>query len=156
MNDPGDQTCPFCGDQVVADTFMETPSFRAIYNIAPIVPGHSLVIPKRHVGSFLSLSDPEATEMVLFSRRVVEVLLPLFHADAFNWTIQEGEEAGQTVAHLHLHLIPRTPDDLPSPGAWYPALRASEHVIDSASRDRLSPAERHAIVQRIREAATRR
>jgi bis(5'-adenosyl)-triphosphatase len=87
----------------------------------------------------MDLSEAELCEMATFSRRVVRVLLKALDAKAFNWTIQEGAEAGQTVPHLHLHLIPREPNDLPRPGDWYPLLRKSEsEMIDDESRVRLS------------------
>lgn len=146
--------CPFCGPEIAADTFMESRHYRAIYNVAPILPGHSLIVPKRHVTSMLALTDEEACEMTLFGRHVVKVLLRAFKAGAFNWTIQEGNEAGQSVPHMHLHLIPRLPDDLPTPGDWYPLLRESSRgLIDSEERPRLAPSERQAIVRRIRAIA---
>lgn len=153
MNDTFSNGCPFCDTSSADDTFAESPHFRAIYNLAPILPGHSLVVPKRHVHSFLSLTDDEAMEMTLFSRRVVSILLRVFAAESFNWTIQEGEEAGQTVPHMHLHLIPRLPQDLPQPGDWYPRLRESQsEAIDSRNRRRLSKSERYEVVSRIRRA----
>jgi bis(5'-adenosyl)-triphosphatase len=156
MNDSSIETCPFCADAIAADTFLETPRFRAVYNVAPILPGHSLIIPKRHVDSFLALSDDECSEMALFSRKVVKLLLPVFNAQSFNWTIQEGAEAGQSISHMHLHVIPRLPGDLPAPGDWYPLLKHWEHeTIDSEQRPRLSAPERQEIVNQLRAAAAR-
>jgi bis(5'-adenosyl)-triphosphatase len=143
--------CPFCKSDVNEISFAESPNFLAIYNSAPILPGHSLIIPKWHVHGLLELIDSELSEMMLFSRNTVRTLLKAFNAKAFNWTIQEGEEAGQTVPHLHLHLIPREPNDLPQPGDWYPLLKKSEsEVIDSASRPRLTRDEMREIVEKIR------
>lgn len=146
--------CPFCDSHVFAGQFAESANFRAIYNIAPILPGHSLIIPKQHHSSLLGLHDDELGEMMVFSRQVVRTLLHTFGVKAFNWTIQEGDEAGQTVPHLHLHLIPREPGDLPEPGDWYPLLQASQtEVIDSGSRQRITPTQMEVIVQRIRQEA---
>jgi len=90
--------------------------------------------------------------MMIFSRDTVKILLEVFEVSGFNWTIQEGEEAGQTVPHLHLHLIPRKPNDLPQPGDWYPLMRESESkIIDSGARPRLTIDEMKTIVSKIRE-----
>ena len=144
--------CPFCNPNREEIKFNESENFLAIYNIAPILPGHSLIIPKRHVESLMGLSNNEVCEMMLFSRDTVKILLEVFVVSGFNWTIQEGEEAGQTVPHFHLHLIPRKPNDLPKPGDWYPLMRESEsNIIDSSARPRLSAEEMRSIVSRIRE-----
>jgi bis(5'-adenosyl)-triphosphatase len=149
--------CPFCDSSIHQATFAESENFRAIYNIAPILPGHSLVIPKWHLKSLLDLSESEFCEMMVFGRNVVRVLLTAFSVQAFNWTIQEGEEAGQTIPHLHFHLIPRKPEDLPRPGDWYPLLRDSlnsqSEVMDSDSRPRLTQDEMRSIVTHLRSIA---
>ena len=146
-------TCPFCSPAIESATFGADEHFRAVYNLAPILPGHSLVLPKRHVESLLHLSDSEAAEMMLFARKVVQVLLKAFHGRAFDWTIQEGVEAGQSIPHLHLHLIPRQAADLPAPGDWYPVLMDSLTIdaIDSQQRPRLSREEMDRIVAHLRE-----
>jgi bis(5'-adenosyl)-triphosphatase len=154
MSKANSSDCPFCRTNIHETVFAESENFRAIYNIAPILPGHSMIIPKRHLQSLMDLSDSELCEMMIFGRDVVRILLRAFDAAAFNWTIQEGEEAGQTVPHLHIHLIPRKSNDLPQPGDWYPLLRKSQlEVIDSDSRPRLTPHEMKEIVSRIKQVA---
>ncbi|HKZ46794.1 MAG TPA: HIT domain-containing protein [Thermodesulfobacteriota bacterium] len=145
--------CPFCNssDRV----FAQSENFHALYNIAPILPGHSLIVPKWHVVSLLELSDQETCEMVIFSRECIRILMKTFGVNGFNWTIQEGKEAGQTISHFHLHLIPRKVNDLPHPGEWYPILQQQEErIIDSESRQRLTPSEVRQIVSEIKRVAT--
>lgn len=142
--------CAFCA---VADTaaFMADGRFLALHNIAPVLPGHSLVIPRRHVASLLELDEDELSAMMLFARRTTRLLARVFAGDGFDWTVQDGAAAGQTVPHLHLHVIPRHVGDLPNPGDWYPKLMASEAAaIDSCVRPRLSPAEYAGITERLR------
>jgi bis(5'-adenosyl)-triphosphatase len=147
-------TCPFCEPKVQEAKFAESKNFIAIYNISPILPGHSLIIPKRHIASLMALDDSELCEMMIFSKNIVKILLRAFGVNAFNWTIQEGEEAGQTISHLHLHLIPRKQGDLPQPGDWYPRLRESQsNVIDSEERQRLLPQEMRRVVDKIKATA---
>jgi bis(5'-adenosyl)-triphosphatase len=141
------EDCRFCSESRLAAEFAASASFRAVCNLAPILPGHSLITPKHHIESLLELSDAELCELMIFSRSMVRLLLRAFNAEAFNWTIQEGAAAGQTVSHLHLHLIPRESGDLKRPGDWYPLLRQSEpQLLDSTSRNRLTPAEIKQIV----------
>jgi len=151
------QTCPFCSQKIMDAKFSESENFLAIYNLAPILPGHSLIIPRRHVESLMELDDEELYEMMMFSRDTTRVLLELFKSSGFDWTIQEGEDAGQSVPHLHLHLIPRKSNDLSQPGDWYPLLRESEaEVIDIAPRPHLTTDEMKMIVSRICEFSANR
>jgi bis(5'-adenosyl)-triphosphatase len=143
--------CPFCLRGVRESAFCGDERFLALYNIAPILPGHSLVIPHAHVGSLLELSENDLGAFVLFARRITRVLARAFAADGFDWTIQNGPSAGQTVPHLHLHVIPRHAGDLPDPGDWYPALMASESAqIDDRTRPRLTPAEHAQVTAYLR------
>lgn len=145
-------SCPFCNENVNRTQFAESEKFWAIYNRAPILPGHSLVIPKQHYQSIIELTDKELCEMMVFSRKALRILCKTFNVDAFNWTIQEGIAAGQTVPHLHLHLIPRKIGDLPEPGDWYPLLKRSDtEAVDSKSREQLTPEQMDSIVKKIRQ-----
>lgn len=149
-------SCDFCSDEIGVATFVETPLFRAAYNLAPIVPGHSLVIPKKHIQSVNGLTDEEFGKYWQFAREVTNFLLEVFETNAFDWTVQEMPEAGQTVPHLHLHVIPRVADDFPNAGDWYPRLRESrivdhaKEVIDSNDRVKLSVSERGQIAEELR------
>ncbi len=153
MNKTKLEKCEFCNSEL--EWFMQSDNFYAIYNIAPVLTGHSLIIPKWHVESVMDLSEEELSEMVIFSRKCIKVLIKVFSADSFNWTIQEGENSGQTIKHLHLHLIPRKKGDLAHPGDWYPKLtRQFKHgIIDSKRRHRLTKEEIRIIVSHIKKIA---
>lgn len=147
--------CAFCSDETRLSEFAGSADFAAIYNIAPIVPGHTLVIPRRHLQQISDLSDDEFARYWLFAREVTNFILDTFQTRAFDWTVQEQPEAGQTVPHLHLHVIPRVADDFPEPGDWYPKLREghivdhAREVIDSNDRVRLTPDERKRIADEL-------
>jgi diadenosine tetraphosphate (Ap4A) HIT family hydrolase len=81
----------------------------------PVSPGHSLVIPRRHVGSFFETTQAEREEIfgLLDWRR--GQLMESDRPAAFNIGINDGKAAGQTVVHLHIHLIPRYAGDKPDP-----------------------------------------
>ncbi len=147
--------CPFCDPGILGATFLETEHFRAVYNISPILPGHSLVIPKWHVASYMDLTAPELTEMMLLIQRGCRVLENVFQTKGFNLALQEELIAGQSVPHLHFHIIPRKTGDLPEPGGWYPKLQQEFYkgVIDNTQRPRYTAAELGQIAGHLRAAA---
>jgi diadenosine tetraphosphate (Ap4A) HIT family hydrolase len=81
----------------------------------PISPGHTLIIPKRHVGSFFDLETNERAELLALLDKAKVVADQEFSPQGYNIGINDGAAAGQTVPHLHLHLIPRFEGDLPDP-----------------------------------------
>jgi len=144
--------CPFCKSEISNSVFASSENFLAIYNIAPVFPGHSLIIPKNHIESILNLKDLEITEMSLFATKVTRLLLKVFNSDGFNWSIQDKEAAGQSVAHLHMHILPRLNGDLPNPGDWYPLLHnKSLLVLDSEYREKINPEQMTIIISRLRQ-----
>lgn len=147
------ENCPFCSEDISEIAFMESQNFWVVYNHAPILPGHSLVIPKNHIESLLELDEQELFEFVQLSTKAAKLILKVFKADSFNWTVQEKPAAGQTIPHLHLHIFPRHENDLPSPGDWYPILKENEEsqYIDSNKRQRLTRSELIEIVIQIRD-----
>jgi diadenosine tetraphosphate (Ap4A) HIT family hydrolase len=85
------------------------------WDINPVSEGHALIVPKRHVLSFFELSDDEVLAIYELARETKEIIDAKYHPDAFNIGINDGEAAGRTVHHLHLHLIPRYAGDVPEP-----------------------------------------
>jgi diadenosine tetraphosphate (Ap4A) HIT family hydrolase len=81
----------------------------------PVSPGHTLVIPKRHVGSFFDLTELERQNLLSLLDKAKLVIDQEFKPDGYNIGINDGPAAGQTVPHLHIHLIPRYNADLPDP-----------------------------------------
>lgn len=106
--------CPFCTLPPERITIANSLGV-AIRDAFPVSPGHSLVIPRRHVTSFFELEDKErdALSRLLAEarRRLIDEMAPA----GFNIGINEGAAAGQTIAHLHIHLIPRYEGDLADP-----------------------------------------
>lgn len=155
MPEAARSACPFCKAGIAESAFLWDAWFLAIYDISPVLPGHSLILPRRHVDSLMALADDELAAMMLFARRTTRVLTRVFKAQGFDWAVQDGAAAGQTVPHLHLHIIPRHDGDLPDPGDWYPALMANEGApIDSRVRPRLSPGEYARITEKLRSSAS--
>ena len=78
-------------------------------------------------------------------------LLEIFKASGFDWTVQHGKEAGQTVPHLHFHIVPRRQGDLQSPGDWYSAFQGwVVKNLDSSLRSRLKIEELEIVASHLR------
>lgn len=96
--------------------FHTTPLSFALVNIKPIVPGHVLVIPKRVVPRVSDLTPAETSDLFLTVRRVAGMVERVYNASSLNIAIQDGIDAGQSVPHVHTHIIPRQKSDLDSRG----------------------------------------
>jgi bis(5'-adenosyl)-triphosphatase len=79
--------------------------------LKPIVPGHCLVIPKRVVKRFPDLTPEEVTDLWLSAQKIAPALEKFYNCTATTYAIQDGKDAGQTVEHVHIHIIPRRPGD---------------------------------------------
>jgi diadenosine tetraphosphate (Ap4A) HIT family hydrolase len=77
----------------------------------PIVPGHTLVIPKRAVSKLEELNSDELQAIFSLAKVVKVALAKAFQAEGFNIALNEGKVAGQSVPHLHIHILPRKKDD---------------------------------------------
>jgi len=81
----------------------------------PVSPGHTLIIPKRHVGSFFELTPEERFDLLALLDAAKAQLDREDSPQGYNIGVNDGPAAGQTVPHLHIHLIPRYDGDLPDP-----------------------------------------
>jgi diadenosine tetraphosphate (Ap4A) HIT family hydrolase len=107
-------SCPFC--QLPPERLVLANDLAIVIRDGyPVSPGHTLVIPRRHVGSFFEITDAERTAMLALLEQA-KAGLDASHAPAgYNIGINDGPAAGQTVPHLHLHLIPRYAGDRADP-----------------------------------------
>jgi diadenosine tetraphosphate (Ap4A) HIT family hydrolase len=107
-------TCPFCHlpPQRIVRKAERCIAFADAY---PISPGHTLVIPERHVGSFFETSAEEKAALFSLLEWCRNDLSARYAPAGFNIGINDGKAAGQTVMHLHIHLIPRFAGDKPDP-----------------------------------------
>ena len=107
--------CPFCHlaeEEIVA---VDGPCV-AVRDAHPASPGHTLIVPRRHVSSFRDLSAEEAAAVDRLARRLAaELQMADPTITGFNYGTNDGADAGQTVPHCHFHLIPRRAGDVPDP-----------------------------------------
>jgi diadenosine tetraphosphate (Ap4A) HIT family hydrolase len=106
--------CPFCSP-AEAEILLRNSHCYARSDRYPISRGHLLILPFRHEASFLSLSSDEKAAALELLTQVHLKLDSELHPDGYNIGINEGEAAGQTVAHAHIHVIPRYRGDVPDP-----------------------------------------
>lgn len=107
-------TCPFCEvepDRKLAEGDL-TISIRDAF---PVSPGHTLVVPRRHVASFFDLTEAEQAAVLRAVGEARAVLDGELHPDGFNIGINVGVAAGQTVMHAHVHVSPRFVGDAEDP-----------------------------------------
>jgi diadenosine tetraphosphate (Ap4A) HIT family hydrolase len=81
----------------------------------PVTPGHTLIVPKRHISSFFDVSSEEQAALIDLLAEMRKHLLEERSPDGFNIGINDGAAAGQTIVHLHIHLIPRYAGDIDDP-----------------------------------------
>jgi len=106
--------CPFCGIDHSRELLANDHAI-AVPDGFPISPGHLLIIPKRHVLSFFSATIQERSDMIALLDAARDRLIKEYKPDGFNIGINDGVAAGQTVMHMHIHLIPRYTGDTPDP-----------------------------------------
>ena len=110
-----DNNCPFCKVESEREIIASSLLSVAFYDGFPVSPGHALIIPKRHVSSFFDLSKEERQDLLNLADSVKRILEERYHPDGYNIGINVGEAAGQSIFHVHMHLIPRYQGDVPSP-----------------------------------------
>lgn len=91
----------------------------ALVNIKPLLPGHVLVCPIRRVSRVNELTAAEVTDLFLTVQRVGRMVERVFEASSLNIAIQDGIDAGQSVPHVHAHIVPRRPADYPETDDFY-------------------------------------
>ena len=109
-----DDACPFCS--LDADRIIEADTFAVVISDAfPVSPGHTLIIPRRHVADPFELLVPEIRSICRLIRLSRKRLDAECSPQGYNIGINAGKVAGQTIMHVHVHLIPRYAGDLADP-----------------------------------------
>ena len=106
-------SCPFCSNEL--NIVKENDLAFAIYDKYPVTKGHLLIIPKRHVSSYFDICIEEKNAIAELLVECKESLNDTHSPDGYNIGINCGEAAGQTIFHLHVHLIPRYYGDMKDP-----------------------------------------
>lgn len=109
-----DCNCIFCkiaNGEIPSTTLYEDEDFRVILDLGPATRGHALLLPKNHFANLFELDDETAQKEILVAKKMAGKMKAALGADGFNLVQNNGEAAGQTVFHFHMHLIPRYEND---------------------------------------------
>jgi diadenosine tetraphosphate (Ap4A) HIT family hydrolase len=107
--------CPFCNPDADRELIVESATAFSVYDKYPVSAGHALIIPKKHCTNYFDLTFREQSACMFMLNKVKEIVSAKFNPDGFNIGINVGEKAGQTVNHVHIHLIPRYNGDVEEP-----------------------------------------
>lgn len=106
--------CIFCRiacGEIPSKTLYEDEQFRVILDLGPATKGHALILPKDHAANLYELPEETAAAVMRLAKKMAVKMRDKLHCDGLNLVQNNGETAGQTVPHFHLHLIPRYKGD---------------------------------------------
>lgn len=108
------ENCIFCkiaNGEIPAATLYENADFRVILDLGPASKGHALILPKAHAANLYELPDELAAKAMVLAKKMITKMTEVLGCDGYNVVQNNGETAGQTVFHFHMHLIPRYKGD---------------------------------------------
>lgn len=117
-----DANCIFCkiaNGEIPSKTLYEDDSFRVILDLGPATKGHALILPKEHYADLYELPEDAAGEVMKLAKKMVTKMTERLGCEGFNLVQNNGDLAGQTVFHFHMHMIPRYQADRQKIG-WKP------------------------------------
>ena len=109
-----EENCIFCkiaNGEIPSATIYEDDDFRIILDLGPASRGHALLLPKEHYENLYMLPDELAAKALPVAKKMITKLTEVLGCDGYNVVQNNGETAGQTVFHFHMHLIPRYKGD---------------------------------------------
>lgn len=128
MND----NCIFCklaNGVIPTNSIYEDENFNVILDMGAATKGHALILPKEHAENLYQLPDETAAKVLPLAKKIAKVMQERLHCDGLNLVQNNGEAAGQTVMHFHLHLIPRYEND-GQKILWKPGSPSAEELTD--------------------------
>ena len=99
--------CKIANGEIPSATLYEDEDFRVILDLGPASKGHALILPKAHAANIYEISDDMAAKAMILAKKMATKMTEALKCDGFNIVQNNGEPAGQTVFHFHMHLIPR-------------------------------------------------
>lgn len=120
--------CKIANGEIPSATLYEDEDFRVILDLGPASKGHALILPKAHAANIYEISDDMAAKAMILAKKMATKMTEVLKCDGFNIVQNNGEPAGQTVFHFHMHLIPRYKGD--EVGLTWKAGELSDEVRD--------------------------
>ena len=103
--------CKIANGEIPSATLYEDEDFRVILDLGPASKGHALILPKAHAANIYEISDDMAAKAMILAKKMATKMTEALKCDGFNIVQNNGEPAGQSVFHFHMHLIPRYEGD---------------------------------------------
>lgn len=119
--------CKIANGEIPSRTIYEDQLFRVILDLNPAARGHALILPKDHSTSLYELPEETAAAVLVLAKKLAMIMRERLGCDGLNLVQNNGETAGQTVSHFHLHMIPRYADDGQKIG-WIPGKPSQEEL----------------------------
>ena len=111
MKDPNCIFCKIANGEIPSKAIYEDNDFKVILDLGPATKGHALILPKEHAANLFELPDETASKVLVLAKKLGAQMKENLKADGMNLVQNNGEVAGQTVHHFHMHLIPRYEND---------------------------------------------
>lgn len=119
--------CKIANGEIPSKTLYEDEDFRVILDIEPATKGHALILPKKHFANIYELPEEYASRVFKVAKNMSVKMKNALDFDGFNVLQNNGEAAGQTVFHFHMHLIPRYVGD--NAGLDMPGKKAADYDL---------------------------
>ena len=131
-----DDNCIFCkiaNGVIPSTTLYEDEQFRVILDLGPASKGHALILPKLHFADVCDLDEEIAAKVLPLGAKIGAAMKKSLGCTGFNLVQNNGESAGQTVFHFHMHVIPRY-ENGPSIVSWIPGNATPEELVQTAEQ----------------------
>ncbi len=119
--------CKIANGEIPSKTLYEDEEFRVILDLGPAAKGHALILPKEHAANLYELSEEAASKVLVLAKKMATRITEKLGCDGLNLIQNNGEVAGQTVMHFHMHIIPRYKDHWQTLG-WTPGEPSKEEL----------------------------
>lgn len=130
-----EDNCIFCkiaNGEIPSETIYEDNSFRVILDLGPATKGHALILPKNHYKDICDLDGETAKKVLPLAKKIGAAMKASLGCSGFNVVQNNGKEAGQTVFHFHVHLIPRY-EEGPDMVSWIPGNASPEELAQTGA-----------------------
>lgn len=120
--------CKLANGEITTRTIYEDEDFRVILDAAPATRGHALILPKEHADNLYQLPEELAGKAFVLAKKLAASMTEKLGCQGFNIVQNNGEAAGQTVFHFHMHLIPRYTED--GQGTFWEPRHFTDEMLD--------------------------
>lgn len=125
--------CKIAAGEIPSHTVYEDDTFRVIMDLGPASPGHMLILPKEHYANLYELPEEIAAAAMKLAKKLALAAKEALDPDGLNVVQNNGEAAGQTVMHYHLHVVPRY-EGVGQFNAWEPGTAEKEELAEQAAK----------------------